>query len=175
MRTGSACRDEYDSLPHGGRLAHADHRPRTHGPASPRTAGQVVIDWLAAGLDPARSSHLRPVAREGARGAEPAVSACWSHVPRLQRNPTVKEQARDLGLEETMVFGHLGYPGAPGRRTSSSTRRTRVPVGEDQVPHVEITREIARRFNALYGNRVPRARGPADAVRPPARPGRRRR
>jgi tryptophanyl-tRNA synthetase len=114
---------------------------------------QVVIDWLAAGLDPVKSplfvqSHVKEHAELT------LLFGMLVTVPRLQRNPTVKEQARDLGLEEAMVFGHLGYPVLQAADILIY-KADAVPVGEDQVPHVEITREIARRFNALYGTVFP--------------------
>jgi tryptophanyl-tRNA synthetase len=114
---------------------------------------QVVIDWLSSGLDPVKSplfvqSHIK-------EHAELFLLFCMLvTVPRLQRNPTVKEQARDLGLEETMVFGHLGYPVLQAADILIY-KGDAVPVGEDQVPHVEITREIARRFNLLFGKVFP--------------------
>jgi tryptophanyl-tRNA synthetase len=73
---------------------------------------------------------------------------------RLERNPTVKEQARDLHLEQTMSYGHLGYPVLQAADILLY-KANLVPVGEDQVPHVEMTREIARKFNALYGEVFP--------------------
>ncbi|HEY7818808.1 MAG TPA: tryptophan--tRNA ligase, partial [Vicinamibacteria bacterium] len=73
---------------------------------------------------------------------------------RLERNPTVKEQVRDLHLEQTMSYGHLGYPVLQAADILLY-KANLVPVGEDQVPHVEVTREIARRFNALYGEVFP--------------------
>ena len=68
---------------------------------------------------------------------------------RLERNPTLKDQVRDLSIE-TMSYGHLGYPVLQSADILLYKGDV-VPVGEDQVPHVEITREIARRFNAQYG------------------------
>jgi tryptophanyl-tRNA synthetase len=114
---------------------------------------QMVIDWLSSGLDPVKSplfvqSHIK-------EHAELFLLFCMLvTVPRLQRNPTVKEQARDLGLDETMVFGHLGYPVLQAADILIY-KGDAVPVGEDQVPHVEITREIARRFNLLFGSVFP--------------------
>jgi len=114
---------------------------------------QMVIDWLSTGLDPQKSplfvqSHIK-------EHAELYLLFCMLvTVPRLQRNPTVKEQARDLGLEEAMVFGHLGYPVLQAADILVY-KGDAVPVGEDQVPHVEITREIARRFNLLFGQVFP--------------------
>jgi tryptophanyl-tRNA synthetase len=75
-------------------------------------------------------------------------------VSRLERNPTVKEQVRDLSLEDRMSYGHLGYPVLQAADILLY-KANLVPVGEDQVPHVELTREIARRFNGLYGDVFP--------------------
>jgi tryptophanyl-tRNA synthetase len=74
-------------------------------------------------------------------------------VNRLERNPTVKEQARDLKIE-TVIFGHLGYPVLQAADILLY-KGNYVPVGEDQVPHVEISREIARKFNNQYGEVFP--------------------
>jgi len=69
---------------------------------------------------------------------------------RLERIPTLKEQIRDLHLDEqTISYGHLGYSVLQAADILLY-RATHVPVGEDQVPHVELTREIARRFNFVY-------------------------
>ncbi len=110
---------------------------------------EVVIDWLSAGLDPNKSplfiqSHIKEHAELH------LLFSMLVTVPRLQRNPTVKEQARDLGLEKNMSYGHLGYPILQAADILIY-KADAVPVGEDQAPHVEITREIARRFNSQYG------------------------
>jgi len=114
---------------------------------------EVVIDWLSAGLDPEKSplfiqSHIKEHAELH------LIFSMLITVPRLQRNPTVKEQARDLGLENIMSYGHLGYPVLQAADILVY-KADAVPVGEDQAPHVEITREIARRFNNLYGEVFP--------------------
>jgi tryptophanyl-tRNA synthetase len=108
----------------------------------------VVMDWLSAGLDPVKSplfiqSHVKEHAELH------LLLSMLVTVPRLQRNPTVKEQARDLGLESNMSYGHLGYPVLQSADILIY-KADAVPVGEDQAAHVEITREIARRFNGLY-------------------------
>ncbi len=72
---------------------------------------------------------------------------------RLERNPTVKEQARALHIEQ-IIYGHLGYPVLQAADILLY-KGDAVPVGEDQVPHIEITREIARRFNNQYGEVFP--------------------
>jgi len=110
---------------------------------------QVVIDWLSAGLDPVKSpifiqSHIKEHAELH------LIFSMLVSVARLQRNPAVKEQARDLGLEAQMSYGHLGYPVLMAADILVYNPHC-VPVGEDQNAHVEISREIARRFNHLYG------------------------
>ncbi len=116
----------------------------------------VVTDWLTAGLDPAKSplfiqSHIKEHAELH------LLFSMLITVPRLQRNPTVKEQARDLGLEANMSYGHLGYPVLQSADILIY-KADAVPVGEDQASHVEITREIARRFNNLYGDVFPESK-----------------
>lgn len=109
---------------------------------------EIVIDWLAAGLDPVKSpffvqSHVREHAELF------LILSMLITVPRLQRNPTVKEQAKDLGLDANMSYGHLGYPVLQAADILLY-KADAVPVGEDQAPHVEITREMARRFNFVF-------------------------
>lgn len=113
----------------------------------------MVADWLAAGIDPEKSpvfvqSHVPEHAE-----LHLIFSMCIT-VSRLERNPSVKEQARSLGLEEVMTYGHLGYPVLQAADILLY-KANLVPVGEDQVPHVEITREVARKFNALFGEVFP--------------------
>ncbi len=111
---------------------------------------QVVIDWLSAGLDPVKSPlFIQSKVKEHAELY--LIFSMLVTVPRLQRNPTVKEQAKDLGIDANMVFGHLGYPVLQAADILVYNAHA-VPVGEDQAPHVEITREIARRFNHVFGH-----------------------
>jgi tryptophanyl-tRNA synthetase len=72
---------------------------------------------------------------------------------RLERNPTLKEQVRDLSTD-TVIYGHLGYPVLQAADILMY-KANLVPVGEDQAPHVEITREIARKFNTTYDEVFP--------------------
>ncbi len=114
---------------------------------------EMVIDWLAAGIDPEKS----PVFIQSRVKEHAELHLLFSMlvtVSRLERNPTVKEQVRDLALEENVSYGHLGYPVLQAADILLY-RANLVPVGEDQVPHVELTREIARRFNGLYGEVFP--------------------
>ncbi len=83
---------------------------------------------------------------------------------RLERNPAVKDQVRDLNIEN-VTYGHLGYPVLQAADILLY-KGDLVPVGEDQVPHVEIAREIARKFNAQYGAVFPE---PAPKLTPFAR------
>ncbi|MFZ5515664.1 MAG: tryptophan--tRNA ligase [Candidatus Zhuqueibacterota bacterium] len=110
----------------------------------------MVIDWLSAGIDPENSPIF--VQSEIKEHAELfLLFSMLVTIPRLERNPTVKEQAKDLGMENNMVFGHLGYPVLQASDILIYKAHL-VPVGEDQLPHVELTREIARKFNTTYGD-----------------------
>ena len=71
-------------------------------------------------------------------------------VPRAERIPTLKEKIQDMGVEENYSVGLLGYPVLMAADILMF-KATKVPVGEDQLSHVELTRELARRFNFLYG------------------------
>lgn len=109
---------------------------------------EMVIDWLAVGIDHTQS----PIFRQSQIKAHPELHLILSMLittARLERNPTLKEQAQDLNIEN-MIYGHLGYPVLQAADILLY-KGNLVPVGEDQAPHVEITREIARRFNKLYG------------------------
>jgi len=113
----------------------------------------MVIDWLVAGLDPEKSaifvqSHIKEHAELF------LLFSMLVSVSRLERNPTLKEQLRELNLEEAVSFGHLGYPVLQAADILLYKPRY-VPVGEDQLPHIELSREIARRFNSYYGDVFP--------------------
>lgn len=112
----------------------------------------MLIDWLAAGLDPEKS----PMFRQSQIKQHTELNLIFEMlitVNRLERNPTLKDQARDLNIEN-IIFGHLGYPVLQAADILLY-KGNAVPVGDDQVPHVEITREIARRFNNVYGEVFP--------------------
>jgi len=114
---------------------------------------EMVVDWLAAGIDPEKS----PIFIQSRVKEHAELHLLFSMlvtVARLERNPTVKEQVRDLEMEESVSYGHLGYPVLQAADILLY-KANLVPVGEDQVPHVELTREIARRFNGLYGEVFP--------------------
>ncbi len=114
---------------------------------------EMVTDWLAAGIDPEKS----PVFIQSRIKEHAELHLLFSMLvttSRLERNPTVKEQVRDLHLEDTVSYGHLGYPVLQAADILLY-KANLVPVGEDQVPHIELTREIARKFNSLYGEVFP--------------------
>jgi tryptophanyl-tRNA synthetase len=113
---------------------------------------EMVVDWLAAGIDPAAS----PIFRQSQIKEHTELHLLFSMLitaARLERNPAVKDQVRDLKIEN-VSYGHLGYPVLQAADILLY-KGDLVPVGEDQVPHVEIAREIARRFNAQYGTVFP--------------------
>ena len=110
---------------------------------------EMLIDWLASGLDPVKS----PMFRQSQIKEHTELYLIFSMLitaNRLERNPTVKDQVRDLNIDQ-IIYGHLGYPVLQSADILLY-KGDAVPVGEDQVPHVEITREIARKFNNQYGN-----------------------
>lgn len=106
---------------------------------------EMFLDWLGAGLDPERSVLF--VQSEIKEHAELyLILAMLVSMGRLERNPTFKEQVRDLNLQGEISYGHLGYPVLQAADIIVY-RAHAVPVGEDQLPHLELTREMARRFN----------------------------
>ena len=112
----------------------------------------MLIDWLSAGLDPVKNPMFRQSQIKQHTELYLILSMLIS-TNRLERNPTVKEQARALHIEQ-IIYGHLGYPVLQAADILLY-KGDAVPVGEDQVPHVEITREIARKFNNQYGKVFP--------------------
>jgi tryptophanyl-tRNA synthetase len=112
----------------------------------------MLIDWLSAGLDP----KMSPMFRQSQIKEHAELHLIFSMLvttSRLERNPTLKEQVRDLEMD-TIVYGHLGYPVLQAADILLYKGDV-VPVGEDQLPHIEITREIARRFNTQYSASSP--------------------
>lgn len=118
-----------------------------------RNTIDMVIDWIAAGIDP----ELSPIFAQSQIKEHAELFLLFSMLvttPRLERNPTLKEQVKDLHLEGRISLGHLGYPVLQAADILIY-KADLVPVGEDQVPHIELTRELARRFNSLYGEIFP--------------------
>lgn len=110
---------------------------------------EMIIDWLAAGIDNEkatvyRQSDIREIAE---------FNLCLSMITPLgwlERCPTYKEQLQNLSSREINTYGFMGYPVLQAADILIM-HSDFVPVGEDQLPHLELTREIARRFNSLYG------------------------
>ncbi|MGB2870167.1 MAG: tryptophan--tRNA ligase [Bacteroidota bacterium] len=121
----------------------------------------MLVDWLAAGIDPVQS----PVFRQSQIKEHTELHLIFSMLittARLERNPTLKEQVRDLEMEN-IAYGHLGYPVLQAADILLY-KGDLVPVGEDQLPHIEITREIARRFNAQYSPDKPVFKEPEGKI-----------
>ncbi len=108
----------------------------------------IVLDWLASGIDPNRSTLVL----QSAVPAHSQLNILFSMlvtVSRMNRVPTYKEQVKELHLQPSL--GLLDYPLLQAADILAYKADT-VPVGEDQMPHIELTREVARRFNQLYGD-----------------------
>jgi len=130
----------------------ADWHALTTDYASPQGIQQstleMVMDWLSVRLDPARSvlfrqSHVKEHAELH------LLFSMITPVPWLERNPTYKEQIKELTGKDLSTYGFLGYPVLQAADITVY-KANKVPVGVDQAPHVELTREIVRRFNQLY-------------------------
>ena len=136
---------------------------------------EMVRDWLAAGIDPGQSPMFRQSQIKEHAELHLILSMLVT-TARLQRNPTLKEQMREMSDRlhnrslsdvddvdagegiELVSYGHLGYPVLQAADILLY-RGEVVPVGEDQLPHIEITRELARRFNRRYGEVFPEPEG----------------
>ena len=117
---------------------------------------EVATDWLAAGLDPARSVLF--VQSQVPQHAElHLLLSMVVPIPWLERVPTYKEQQQQLADRDLSTYGFLGYPVLQAADIVIY-RANAVPVGEDQAPHIELTREIVRRFNNFYGPVFPEPR-----------------
>jgi tryptophanyl-tRNA synthetase len=110
---------------------------------------EMVIDWLAAGIDPQQSTlFIQSRVPEHAE-LHLLLSMC-TPLGWLERVPTYKDQQEKLSDRDLATYGFLGYPLLQAADILMY-RAAWVPVGEDQVPHIELTREVARRFNHLFG------------------------
>ncbi len=108
----------------------------------------MVVDWLSVGLDPRRSTlFIQSEIKEHAELF--LILSMVTPLPWLERNPTYKEMKQELADKDLSTFGFLGYPVLQAADIIMYKAHG-VPVGVDQLPHVELTREIARRFNFLY-------------------------
>ncbi len=113
----------------------------------------MVIDWLSAGIDPEKSTLF--IQSKILEHAElHLLLSMIVPLPWLERNPTYKEQQEEMSNKDLTTYGFLGYPVLQAADIIMYKAR-KVPVGKDQVPHLELTREIVRRFNYLYKNVFP--------------------
>ncbi|MDO9225032.1 MAG: tryptophan--tRNA ligase [Pseudomonadota bacterium] len=110
---------------------------------------QMVIDWLAAGVDPSKATLF--IQSQVIEHAElHLLLSMMTPLGWLERVPTYKDQQEKLVEKDLSTYGFLGYPLLQSADILIY-RANQIPVGEDQVPHIEFSREIARRFNHLYG------------------------
>ena len=113
----------------------------------------MVADWLSVGLDPARCAIYRQSALKETAELHLLLSMI-TPLGWLERNPTYKEQQQEITTKDLGNYGFLGYPVLMASDIIQH-RPQWVPVGQDQLPHMELTREIVRRFNYLYGEIFP--------------------
>jgi tryptophanyl-tRNA synthetase len=109
----------------------------------------MLIDWLACGVDPERSVVFLQSDVPEHLELQMFLS-CLTPLGWLERNPTYKEQLREISTRDLQTYAFLGYPVLQAADILLY-RADAVPIGEDQLPHLELTREISRRFNSLYG------------------------
>lgn len=111
-----------------------------------------VIDWISAGIDPKKSVLF--IQSQVPQHLElNMIFSCFTPLGWLERCPTYKEQLREVKTRDLHTYGFLGYPVLQAADILIY-KAQKVPVGEDQLPHLELTREIARRFNKLYKENV---------------------
>jgi len=153
LRSRVKLQDEYECF-----FIVADYHTLTTAPEKNKVAKlssftrELVLDYLSVGVDPAKSTiYLQSQIPEVCELA--LIFGMLVGISRLQRVPTLKEMIRDLKIENPS-FGLLGYPVLQAADILM-VRADLVPVGKDQVSHIELTREIARRFNKLYGRVFP--------------------
>ncbi|MBW1714500.1 MAG: tryptophan--tRNA ligase [Deltaproteobacteria bacterium] len=117
------------------------------------TTYEIIMDWISMGLDPEICTFF--IQSEIKEHAElHLIFSMITPLPWLERNPTYKEQLREVTQRDLYTYGFLGYPVLQAADILMY-KANGVPVGEDQAPHVELTREIARRFNHLYSKVFP--------------------
>ena len=128
----------------------------------PASVWDMVVDWLAAGIDPAKAT-LFIQSRVQEHAELHLLLSMITPLGWLERVPSYKDQQEKLNDKDLATYGFLGYPLLQSADILIY-KAGQVPVGEDQVAHVELTREIARRFNHLYG-REPEYAAKADEAR----------
>jgi len=115
-----------------------------------KSVWDMLVDWLAAGIDPSQSTIFIQ-SRVPEHAELTLLLGMCTPLGWLERVPTYKDQIERLSHKDLLTYGFLGYP-LMQAADILIYRASMVPVGEDQVPHIEMTREIARRFNHLFGH-----------------------
>jgi len=126
----------------------------------PQNVEEVILDWLSLGIDPGQSTFF-------IQSAVPQLAELTMYfsmlvtIARLRRNPTIKSEAQNVRIDsdkDNITYGFLGYPVSQAADILLFQPDI-VPVGEDQLPHIEQTREIADKFNSLFGKtfKLPKA------------------
>ena len=113
---------------------------------------ELLIDWLAAGIDPERSTVFIQ-SRIPEHAVLHLLLSMMTPISWLERNPTYKEKQEEIKEKDLSTYGFLGYPVLQAADILLY-KPDFVPVGKDQLPHLELTRELARRFNDLYKTQV---------------------
>jgi tryptophanyl-tRNA synthetase len=128
-----------------------------------KSTWDMVVDWLAAGIDPSQATIFIQ-SRVPEHAELHLLLSMSTPLGWLERVPTYKDQIENLASRDLATYGFLGYPLLQAADVLIY-RATQVPVGEDQVPHIEMMREIARRFNHLYGKEPGFEQKALDAVK----------
>lgn len=113
---------------------------------------EVALDYLAVGIDP----EVATIVVQSLVPEIAELTVFYSNlvtVARLERNPTTKDEIKQKGMEEQVTYGFLGYPVSQAADITFVQAHL-VPVGEDQVAHIELTRDIVSRFNRIYGDTI---------------------
>jgi tryptophanyl-tRNA synthetase len=124
---------------------------------------EMLIDWLAAGVDPSQAT-LFIQSRVPEHAELHLMLSMGTPLGWLERVPTYKDQIENLSHKDLTTYGFLGYPLLMAADVLLY-RASHVPVGDDQIPHIEMMREIARRFNHLYGKEKDFEQKARDAVK----------
>jgi tryptophanyl-tRNA synthetase len=114
---------------------------------------EMIVDWVAAGLDPVKTVLFQQ-SKVPAHAELSLILSMITPLSWLERNPTYKEQQQEITNKDLSNYGFLGYPVLMAADILLYRPRW-VPTGQDQLPHLELTREIARRFNHFYGDYLP--------------------
>lgn len=118
----------------------------------PQYAIDMVIDWIACGVDPNKA--ILYIQSEVPEHLELQMFlSCLTPLGWLERNPTYKEQLREITSRDLQTYAFLGYPVLQAADILLY-KASAVPIGEDQLPHLELCRELARRFNSMYSSEV---------------------